>query len=237
MNDHERIEELVAVRALGGLDTADAERLDRAMAEHGPACAECRRLEAEYGEVAGRLAFAIDPVAVPDGFEDRVVAVATHDRRPEPVLAGPAASAAPRRAGLARRLRPLVAIAASLVLFAGGWALGSLTGGEAPAATRVVAFQGGDGNLSVAYRPGERGIYLLGSDLDRPPEGSVYEVWLIQGETPVAGPCLTPAPDGSLFAFVDAEMGRTHTMAVTVEPEACSTAPTTEPILTAQIAA
>jgi Anti-sigma-K factor rskA len=235
VNGHERIEELVAVRALGGLETSDAEQLDRAMAEHGPDCAECRRLETEYDEVAGRLAFALDPVAVPPGFQDRVVAAATRDRASS--RAAEVAPPATRRTGLGR-LRPLVAIAASLVLFAGGWAVGSLAGGDgAPTATRVVAFQGEDGDLSVAYRPGERGIYLLGSDLEQPPEGSVYEVWLIQGETPVAGPCLTPAPDGSLFAFVDAEMGSTHTMAVTVEPETCSTAPTTEPILTAQITA
>jgi hypothetical protein len=235
VNGHETIEELVAVRALGGLETADAEQLDRAMAEHGPSCAECRRLEAEYDEVAGRLAFALDPVAIPEGFEARVVAVATRGRRSaRPIQAAPPSR---RRAGLGRRLRPLVAIAASLVLFAGGWAVGDLTGDGAPEATRVVQFQGEDGSLSVAYRPGERGIYLLGSDLEQPPEGSVYEVWLIQGETPVAGPCLTPQPDGSLFAVVDAEMGSTHTMAVTVEPETCSTAPTTEPILTAQITA
>lgn len=230
------IEELVAVRALGGLESAGVEQLDRAMAEHGPGCAECRRLEAEYDEVAGRLAFALDPVAIPEGFEDRVVALAT--REPRSVLEVERAPARASRAGIGRRLRPLVAIAASLVVFAGGWAVGNLTGDDGvPTLTRVVAFQGEDGNLSVAFRPGERGIYLLGSDLERPPEGSVYEVWLIQGETPIAGPCLVPAPDGSLFAYVDAEMGSTHTMAVTVEPETCSTAPTTEPVLTAQITA
>ena len=58
MTDHGRIEELLAVRALGGLDAAETQELDRALAAHGASCAECARLRSESEEVAGRLAFA-----------------------------------------------------------------------------------------------------------------------------------------------------------------------------------
>jgi hypothetical protein len=237
MRDHERIEELMAVRALGGLDGDDDEALRREMSEHGEDCAECRRLESEFDEVAGRLAFALDPVPMRDGFEDEVVAAAT-DARGRPA---PPARERLERPGGGRRLRPLAAIAASIVLFAAGLGIGALVNGRGegvPPGQRVVAFQGeGPGSLSLAYRPGEEGVYLLGSGLQTPPEGRVYEVWMFRDGTPVPAACFRPSSDGSVFEFVDAGLGTTDAMAVTVEASACPSAPTTQPILTAEIAA
>lgn len=236
MKDHERIEELMAVRALGGLDGDDDEALRREMSEHGEDCAECRRLESEFDEVAGRLAFALDPVRLRDGFEDEVVAAATQARG-QPA---PPARARLDRPGAGRRLRPLAAIAASIVLFAAGLGIGTLVndGNESvPPGARVVAFQGeGPGSLSLAYRPGEDGMYLLGSGLESPPDGLVYEVWMFQDGTPVAATCFRPSSDGSVFEFVDAGLGITDAVAVTVEASACPSAPTTQPILTAELA-
>lgn len=244
MRGHERIEELIAVRALGGLDGEDAEVLAAEMASHGPSCEECRRLQAEYGEVAGRLAFALDPEPVSAGLEDATVERARAESVGKPLrLVSPRKARKLKRGPGGVRLRPLVAGAAAILLFAGGLAIGTLvTRGdevEIPSDARVVAFQGepGAGTLSVAYTPGESGIYIVGADLPTPVEGQVYEVWLIEGETPIPGACLSPAADGSLVAFVDAELGATDAMAVTVEPESCSTAPTTTPIFVADITA
>ncbi len=236
MRDHERIEELMAVRALGGLDPEDDESLRRQMAEHGEACPECRRLESEFDEVAGRLAFALDPVPVRGGFEDQVVAAAAgHPSRPvAPVDAAPGTS---RPAS--RPFRALVAVAASIVLFAAGLAVGVLatrSDEPVPPRARVVAFQGeAEGSLSVAFRPGGDGVFLLGSGLQQLPEDQVYEVWMFQGGTPVPATCFRPTEDGSVFEFVDSGLGTTDSMAVTVEPSTCPSAPTTSPILTAQI--
>jgi hypothetical protein len=242
MRDHERIEELIAVRALGGLDGRDAEALAAEMASHGPTCEECRRLEAEHEEVAGRLAFALEPEPVPAGMEDATVERAIHEGEAEALrVMSPREQRTARLGAGGVRMRPLVAVAASLVLFVGGLAVGAaVTGGdgnEIPADARVVAFEGepGAGTLSVAFTPGEPGVYILGADLPAPPEGQAYEVWMIEGDTPTPGPCLSPEEDGSLFAFVDAELGATDVMAVTVEPEACSTAPTTTPIFVADL--
>ncbi len=237
MRDHEAIEELLAVRALGGLDADDDERLRREMAEHGDDCQECRRLEFELGEVAGRLAFALDPVHVRDGAENRLVAAATRER----VRLRPAGDRGRRSTGWpGMRLRPLVAIAASVVLFAAGLGVGVVASGGGdgvPPDARVVAFQGeGAGSLSVAFRPGNDGVYLLGSGLQEPPSGRVYEVWMFQGGTPVPTTCFRPSQDGSVFEFVDAGLGTTDAMAVTIEPSDCPSAPTTTPILSAEIA-
>ena len=239
MRDHERIEELIAARALGGLDPADEATLRTLMSAHGSSCDECARLETEYAEVAGRLAFALDPAPIRPGLEDETVglALAGQTQRSLPPTDEPAR---PRRS-IGARLRPLVAIAAALVLFAGGWVLGTRTSGEGPPQVppdaTVVPFQGepGSGTLAVAYTPSGSGVYLLGSDLPAPPEGTVYQFWMIQGTTPVAGPCLSPSADGSLFAFVDTELGGTDAMAVTVEPSTCSSAPTTTPIYVADL--
>ena len=54
------------------------------MHEHGPDCAECRRLETEYGEVAGRLAFALEPVAVRHTFQEQTIELALGERAEAP---------------------------------------------------------------------------------------------------------------------------------------------------------
>jgi hypothetical protein len=244
MRSHDQIEELMAVRALGGLDPEDDRALRHEMLGHGPDCAECRRLESEYAEVAGRLAFALDPDLVRPGLEDAVVARARLEA-PEPVTAiepEPGRAVGPPRTGpgAGRRLRPLVAIAASVVLFVAGWAVGSRVGDGGPdtEGRRVAAFQGETaGTLSVAYQPGGTGVYLLGSGLEAPPAGSVYEVWMFQDGIPVPATCFAPTAEGTVFEFVDAELANTDLMAVTIEPSSCPSAPTTEPILTAEITA
>ena len=237
MRDHGWIEELFVVRSLGGLDPQDEHELHREMVEHGAECSECRRLEAEYvgyEDAAGRLAFALDPVPVPEALEDRVVAGAVGGQ--------PMTLTTPRELPRARRqpsslLRPLVAVAASLVLFAIGWAAGSLTSGDdvaIPPDARVVVFEGeGEGALALAYRPGDRGVYLVGS-LDPQPGDRAYELWTFRGDTPVPGGCFRPGADGSVFEFLDAEIEPTPLMAVTVESASCPSAPTTDPILIAQ---
>lgn len=237
MRDHERIEELIAVRSLGGTEPQDDDELRREMASHGPTCEECRRLEAEYAETAGRLGFALDPVPVRAGLEDEVVGRATSESPPPRSLRpdGPGA-----RAPRPRPLRAIAAVAASLVLFVAGWAVGSRSGddGSGTDGARVVAFEGeGAGSLSVAFRPGEEGVYLLGSGLERPPGGAVYEVWMLDDGVPVPATCFTPTGEGTVFEFLEAELGTAEAMAVTVEASSCPDAPTTDPILVADVTA
>ena len=71
--DHALIDELLAVRALDGLDDDDAALLSREIAAHGD-CDECRRLQAEHAEVAGTLALALEPRPVDPRMADRIVA-------------------------------------------------------------------------------------------------------------------------------------------------------------------
>jgi len=230
MRDHDVIEELISVRALGGLDAGDEALLAGEMAAHGRDCEECRRLEDDFAEVAGRLAFALEPAAVREGLEDEVVSLAVAGAKPSSAR------------GLSTFARNLVAVAAAVALVAGGWLLRDFTaeaGRPSPAeflaGAEVVRFQGTGGELAVAYHPGEDGAYLFGLGLQTPPQGRVYEVWMIRDGTPAPGVCFTPAEAGQVLTFVDASLAGTDSMAVTVEPSTCSTSPTTTPILTAEI--
>jgi anti-sigma-K factor RskA len=136
-----------------------------------------------------------------------------------------------------------VAAAAALALFAGGWLARDVVSPAEPdlADARVVAFDGERGEegslLVIAYRPGEEGAYLVGSGLPSPGPGRVLEVWMIRGQQVTRGVCLTPSGDGSIAAFVDADLGSASAMAVTVEPDSCPSQPSTDPILTADLAA
>jgi anti-sigma-K factor RskA len=229
--DHQGIEELLSASVLGALDPEEQAALEQEMSSHGPRCPECMELRRDYGEVAGRLAFALEPVAVRPGLEDEIVRLARGTATAEVVQI-------PARRDRSRVWRGLVAVAAAFVLFAGGWLARDLSGGNNATValpSKVVSFQGTGGNLSVAYDPGTRGVYLLGSDLAALPSGKVYEVWKIEGGTPVRGACFRPTANGSFFRFLDTDISTTQVMAVTVEPATCSSAPTSEPFLTAAI--
>lgn len=232
MRSHERIEELIVIRSIGALEPEDAAALEREMASHGPDCGECRRLETEYGEVAGRLGFALDPVAVPEGFADETLELA---------LGQAPGSGEGRRTSAGGRWRPLIAVAAAVVLFVGGAVVGAAVfgGGGVPAEATVLTLEPQDPNLTgtitAAFTPGSPGIYLQGAGLEPLPQDEVYELWLIRGETPAAAVCVHPGQDGSVFAFADREVAGNDLVAVTVEPASCSDAPTTPPIWVAPI--
>ncbi|TMM22545.1 MAG: anti-sigma factor [Actinobacteria bacterium] len=209
--DHGPIEELLAARALGGLEPEDDAALRAAMAAHGD-CEECRRLETGFEETAGLLGFALDPERVRGAGRAR-------GRQP-------------------RRRAALVVVAAALVVVIAGVATlrprtQPIAG--ASAAQQVRRFQGGAGTLAMLYEPGQPGALVWGEDLPSPGAGKTYEIWMITGSAPVSAGCASPT-DGELSAFTDADVSRSDLMAVTVEPRSCPPAPTTQPVYTATLA-
>jgi anti-sigma-K factor RskA len=224
--DHSQIEELLAVRALGGLDGDDVAALAAALASHGPDCAECLRLETGFAETAGRLAFALAPIPVDERVADRILAIAAAPSADHPTM--------PRRR-FDRRWVVAVAAAAIVALVAAVAVVRPSPTQQVSASwsQRVVQFQGATGELSMAYTPGQRGLVLVGRDLPDPGPGHTYEVWSIRGKVAASGGCLTPT-DGSLTAFVDADTNSADLLALTVEPSTCPSQPTTAPVYTAQ---
>jgi len=234
MKDHARIEELLALDALGGLDGADTDELRRALDDHGQACAECAALRADFAETAGLLAFSLDPESV-DPIEPTAIAVAAEQDRPVPI--------APRR-----RSWPILlaaaAVAAALVI--GGIAGANLAKRKgtdtaqlaallAEPGTRVLRFDGSSAAVAMAVSADGSRSYLVGRDLAAPPAGKVYEVWSITGTTPTSVACLTPT-DGMIAESLQTSLAGADLVAVTVEDASCPSAPTNDPILTATLA-
>lgn len=250
---HDQIEELIVADALDGLDPAERDRLFREMAEHGPDCPDCARLLAEYGEVAGWLALALEPVPLSVDAEERLLRAArggsdsglepsqqvpTDDHDEAVVL--PERSARPAIARW-RRWAAAASAAAVLAAVAGavGWAIaprGQATQSQflafvAAPGTRVVTLAAGDGrSLAVAFRPGQHEAWVVGTGLPDPEGGKVYELWYRTGTSTRMTPAGTFSPsDGTVVAKV--EVGSAFdTLAVSVEPPGGSQQPTSKPV-------
>jgi anti-sigma-K factor RskA len=234
IRDHALIDELLAARALDGLDDDDATVLERELAAHGD-CDECRRLEAQHAEVAGMLAFTLDPRPVSDGMVDRILSQSRTDvgTAATAAAAAPDALTARRNARLVRWQAAFgVAAAVALVL---AIVLATRPSGGPSVPSVVVAFDGtAPGQVALAYTPGEPGALVWATGLPDPGPGNVYEVWMIEGDQAVRGACLAPE-DGAVATYLDADLSSADLMAVTVESVACPDAPTTDPVYTAEL--
>jgi anti-sigma-K factor RskA len=229
---HDRIEELVAVDVLDGLDEAGRLELAREMASHGPDCAECALLVAEYADAAASLALALEPVAVSPGAEDRLMAAAREWTRG--VQEGSVAVLEPVRG---RRVRPLrrtgvrikgwvVAAAAAVVVVVAG-SIGYVLAPNAQPPQTVAFSATGSQRLAVVFVPGSRQAVLVGSNMDAPPAGKVYELWYIASKDADPTPAGTFRPDANGSVLMNTTVGeRFVAVAVSVEPPGGSTTPT-----------
>jgi anti-sigma-K factor RskA len=227
--DHALIDELLAARALDGLDEADAALLERALAAHGD-CEECRRLEIEHEEVAGMLALSLDPRPVSEGMVERILA----DGRTGADADAPPTLLADRRTARVWRWQAAFGVAAAVALVL-AFVLATRPDAGPTVPGQVVVFDGtAPGEVALAYTPGEAGALVWATGLPDPGQGQVYELWMIENDHPVRGACLTPE-DGAVAAYLDADLSSGPLMAVTVESTECPDAPTTDPVYTAQL--
>lgn len=228
--DHALIDELMAIRSLDGLDDDDATRLERELADHGD-CDECRRLETQHAEVAGMLAFALDPRHVEEGMADRILA---QPQRPSAAAVTPVDEISARRDPRLGLWQAAFGVAAAVALVL-AIVLATRPGDGLAVPSTIVPFEGDSGELALAYTPGERGFLVWGSGLPDPGQGRVYELWLIEDGDPVRGACLAPT-EGVVGTYVDADLASAELMAVTVESSDCPEAPTSDPVFTADLA-
>jgi anti-sigma-K factor RskA len=224
--DHTRIEELFAAQALSGLDHDGLADLAEERATHEPDCPGCRELETAYQEVAGRLAFAVDPEQVRTGMIDEIVAAPRGPEQVGRVLRSP-------RAIGWRRSAAAIAAVAALVLAGGVGGYVVRGGAAAPQAVRLVS-TGGSGSLAFVYQPEGRSGYLVGSGLAALPPDHVYELWVIRNDTPVPAGTFG-AGEEQVVLPVRIDLSGATEIAVTVEPRPGSAAPTTKPVFGAPI--
>jgi len=247
--NHDHIEELLALEALGDLSPADASLLADEQTAHGPTCADCARLESEMAETTAALAMTLDPIPLPAGMADAILS--RPDARPAVATApGPVVSLADhetrtekKRGGVTRRI---LAIAAAVILVAGVLGGGALyLGGsqqrqlnafKAEPGTEVYPFTTEfAGTLEVASNPDDGRFFVVGEGIQPMNEGQEYQLWMITGkDKPVPGPTFTPS-DGEVLESYDISTSGADVMAVTIEPAGGSPQPTTDPIFIAEL--
>jgi len=224
--DHDLIEELAAVDALGGLDAGDKAVLARERAAHGD-CATCRSIEAGFAETAGRLASALTPEPIDDSMIDVILAGSRETSTTPPAgVADPRDELSRRRARRPRAWQALVAAAAvvAVAVVAIGILVPSTTSVTLAASSqRIAMFDGTEGTLAMAYTPGEPGIVVWGGSVPDPADGQTYALWTFEGDAPVAAGCMSPM-DGRMGAALP-DVEATEVMAVTVESVDCPDAP------------
>ena len=234
--EHERVEELLAAHALGGLDAEDAALAERALVEHVPECDRCRRAWDGYRDVAADLALAAPAVGPPDTLEARL-------RR--------SIAAPPRRRA---RIRSWAAPAAAAVVLLGlstftllhanelgaqleatrqdnASLLGALTTVAHPGHRSVPLSDGTTQRAALYYVPGEEEGYLMATNLPKPRHQ--YHVWFVENGRPWHAGVLR-VRDGRAVLPCRTDPSRWDAVMLTDEPG--RPAPRTSPIASGTVA-
>lgn len=258
MNDADRIDELLALAALGELTAAEEAELDAALAADDEVAAEL----AAVLDMAARLQ-AVHRETPPAGLKDSVMAAiddlaqgaaadtGTHvdaavplSPPVEPAWAPPtvptiAAARAARSDRRSRRWQPLAAAAAVVMLLVGGVLVANRDSGSTNSFNAVVqaddaqsrTLEGSlSGVLDVVYSPSQQAFVLSGTNIPGLTDAETYQLWFVDdsGAQPIG--LFRPDDSGDVNERFDDLDPTDFVVGVTVEPAAGSEIPT-EPII------
>lgn len=239
---HQDIQDLLGAYALGVADPAE----QQAVVSHLAGCAECREEVAALGMAVHALPLGSNDRAPSPELRSRILLAAERtpqgvpNSAPEPRIVS--MQAAPIPIGRSRRSSLLPwAVAAALLVFSVGMMSWNVTLRDAnETAVRTIAAleatgPGIDATGNVTYLESS-GVLLVSTD-NLPPVavGQVYQVWLIDGSTPISAGVLLPG--STTFAIVVDPSGY-QVIAITIELGPIGVAaPTSEPILAGAIEA
>ena len=238
MNDtHEEMRSLIAAYVLGSVPSEEAARVR----SHIMSCEECFEEAESLAGATSSLALAVEPVPLPDGFQDRVMA-----KVKEMAPAEPAPSALPVRPLPARKRWGWAgagfAMAALFAIF--GFVLFDARSDVNESRELVASLLSSDG-IEVAGAgatgklvQGEDGAVFVARGLSAPPEGKIYQLWKMSGSCApgTRGPCQIQSAgafevdDGLVVSETGLPLGTFDDVAVTVEDEEVE-APTGQPIM------
>ncbi len=245
---HDELKSLIAPYVLGAISPEEMEEVRT----HIISCEECMAEADSYSSVVASLALSVRPESVPDALIDNVMRE-VHEGGPEPSAAASApapASPAPEVSETAsvtqlRKPRPvynIVAAAAALLIVAvlAGALItttNELDDTEAELAIErerveqlaqtqgAMRLSGPAGEAVGAMLPTDDGGVFVVHGLDDAPSDHTYQVWLIEDDQPISAGTFDPA-SGVGGLQTDHSLDGVEGVAVTVEPEGGSRAPT-----------
>lgn len=228
MNDHARWTDAAGPYVLGAMPVAEREAFE----EHLATCGICREEVDELRPAAEALPMASPLMTPPPELKARIMAEVEREAE----LLGAAGAGAERPERVRRERRGLgwlsgwrlAPVAAALLI--AGVLVGTSVGGPD---TRTYAFEGQDARLEVEGDSAR----LVADDLPAPPEGRVYEVWLMHegSDTPQPTDVLfMPREDGSAVAAIPSVDGVREVL-VTDEPPGGRDEPSGELLMSAEL--
>jgi len=252
---HDAMLDDVAVYALGAASPADARRVR----EHLAQCDDCR---AEYAALRPAVGLVATSAEACESGQNGPHASALIKARLMRAVRGDAARSASARG--AAIVWPAYLVAAACIAIALGTTVANISGGvrlktaeaqlqtmqadlDADARrldesrTTIADLTGADAkrypvaNGTIVAR-GEH-IYLAMHDMPAPPKGRVYQAWTLPKGAKAMAPSVTFVPDAKGVAVValPQDARATSVVAISVEPDGGSKAPTTKPIAVATL--
>lgn len=215
--------------ALGGMTPAERREFEAEMARDRRLAAEVR----EFQETAAMLGEAVEPVAPSEGLRERLFASLDEAPQAAPVVQL-------RRPWYTRPVTALAAAAAVALLAAGGTvAVTQFVSDDptpieqiqaAPDAERETVDAGAHGTVTLLWSRSLERAAVLVSDLVTAPEGSVYQLWVIDGEGHPA-PSEVFEADDEQSVLLEGDMDDVRALGITVEPPGGSETPSQEPFV------
>lgn len=231
--DHEQIKSMVAAYVLGSIPP-DEVALVRA---HILSCDECMAEADSYGEVAGALALAVDPVDLPEGFADRVLAVARGGTTDETATTSEGST---RGRGWMWPALGAAAALVAVVVFTLAVYTTVRTNAELDRTRQALTalLHGNSGSFTLQGQSGAvarmvptfEGSYLVAAGLQEAPARHVYQLWLMDDGNPVSAGLFDGSDDVSILE-TKADLRRFDGAAITIEPQGGSAQPTSDPIM------
>ena len=238
---HDRLKELVAPYVLGAVPQNEM----AFVRAHILSCDECMTEADSFAQVTEKLPLMINPVALPEGFAERVLAAAGPEAQDQMVSETEARIDGGKVVSLeARRRTPLISIlAAAAVLLAFAVMTTSLlqTRGELQrqevavgallrAGDDAMGLQGSSGAVAKMVPSNGDQSSLVVAGLGSAPHNHVYQLWIQRdGEMQSGG--IFDVEEGVAVVPTDWALDEYQAAAITIEPAGGSPQPTSQPIL------
>jgi anti-sigma-K factor RskA len=234
----ERFDDLKEAYALGALSEEERREIEDYLETHPELRAEVDDLKS----VANLLALSPqEHEPSPELRRDLLERISS-----SPGSTTPAADPSPRQTGFWRLFGPGGLVAAAVLalftigMFAWNASLqeenqtlrGELQG------QRTYAMQGTGTAQEVrgeVVRLGDERAVLVAEAFPRPPEGEIYEAWIMRDDVPEPAGLFEPNDAGVAAAPIEGSIEGADAVAVTVEPSGGSSSPTSDPLITANI--